>query len=179
MIGRGFNHYRPGFNGGALKDGRTRTAGDIWQKRQKDHSRQDDALPSAYSGHPHSGNSHSDVALSMHSEMMAIRSALSLSSHPSGASARASAWYEKPSDKLPGHGKGENRLRNERIRQYVERVCVAAEGRGGRIEADSSSAESERPRFESTGGFDRVQPSCPQRSEAWVEVESEKESEGE
>ena len=58
-------------------------------KKQKDKSRANSELPRAYGG-----GSHINMALSVHSEMMAIRFALSLSSHPSGASARSSVWYE-------------------------------------------------------------------------------------
>ncbi|ERF70792.1 hypothetical protein EPUS_08350 [Endocarpon pusillum Z07020] len=104
VIGRGFNHYRPGFNGGALKNGRSKTASDMLvqqkpqqkPKQKNKFNRRDEDL------HACGGRADAHMALSMHAEMMAIRSALSLSSHPSGASARSNAWYETPCFRSPG-----------------------------------------------------------------------------
>jgi deoxycytidylate deaminase len=177
VIGRGFNHYRPGFNGGALKDGRTKIAGDVLQQKTKQkhtcHAREE--LPG-----PNGGGSDANMALSLHSEMMAIRSALSLSSHHSGASARSNAWYETPCFKLPGHSTLGHTLRKEKIRQYMERVCVAAEKSEGKIESDCFPAQTVTSSFESrTFGFDQVLPQFPQRTHAEFEKEPEREAERE
>jgi tRNA(Arg) A34 adenosine deaminase TadA len=93
VIGRGFNHYRPGFDGGALKNGRTKIEGKVMPQKMKRKQKftAGDELPCTKDG-----TADAKSALSMHSEMMAIRSALSLSSHQFGASARSSASYEAP-----------------------------------------------------------------------------------
>ena len=64
--------------------------------------------------------------LSMHSEMMAIQSALSLSSNTASyGSARSSAFLEKPGlSKLSSRGKRDLRLRN--LKSYVDTVCGEA-----------------------------------------------------
>ena len=175
VIGRGFNHYRPGFNGGALKDGRIKLAGDVSpQKTKRKHkAHAGKGLPAG-----NGGDSDANMALSMHSEMMAIRSALSLSSHHSGASARASVWYDTPCFKLPGHNRREHRLRNGKIRQYVEKICAAAEKSGGRIESDRLPTQNKQSRFKpGTGGFDQVLLQRPQPVPAEFEAESETDGE--
>ena len=128
VIGKGHNHYRPSFNGGALATGRLPASthgADLNSIKQKQKSKSKQQNPSQRSG----GGHLADTPLSMHSEMMAIRSALSLSAHHSGASARGAEWLVKGSFKLPGSNK-----RKERLRNYVEAVCAAAEGGCLRIE---------------------------------------------
>ncbi|KAF7512854.1 hypothetical protein GJ744_011957 [Endocarpon pusillum] len=172
VIGRGFNHYRPGFNGGALKNGRSKTASDMLVQQKPKHmnkfNRRDEDL------HACGGRAGAHMALSMHAEMMAIRSALSLSSHPSGASARSNAWYEKPCFKSPGLGKKERRLRKEKIRQYVERVCKTTEKTGGKIESDGFTTQKDVWRFEpDTRGLLQAQQQCSQP--AWSQPDQRSE----
>jgi len=142
VIGQGYNDYRSGFSGGALKSGRLSNAGFDGQalcelkgkmkskyklKRDTDLNNtfvsSDDGSPTfnpfeaSYSGN---GGGHLvNTPLSMHSEMMAIHSALSASS-TLASSAFAS---EKPCFKLQGHSKRKDRLRRDQLRTYVERVC--------------------------------------------------------
>lgn len=175
VIGRGFNHYRPGFNGGAMKNGSTKAVDDtVLQKIQQSHkSSAGDEVCCAYGG-----GSTANTALSMHSEMMAIRSALSLSSHQSGASARSAAWYETPCFKLPSRGKREHKLRTEKIRQHVERICEAAEKSAGEIKSDALATQNNLWRFEpATSGLIQAQQHCSQRASSEPERGSEGEGE--
>lgn len=180
VIGRGFNHYRPGFNGGALKNGRTKESGSVETQKMKQKQKQHqscgkDGIPSSLGG-----GSDANLALSMHSEMMAIRSALSLSSHPSGGSARATLWYETPCFKLSGRGKREHLLRKQNIRQFVERVCKAAEKSGGKIDTDDFTTQANMWRFESgTCGFNQCQQRCSQPAYSEPQDESDKGAERE
>jgi deoxycytidylate deaminase len=93
VIGKGYNHYRPGFNSGALKNGRTASSNvrmrvKQTKKQKPKHTQSSLKLP----GTPtFSGGHLANSPLSMHSEMMAIHSALSLSAHDSGFSARSTA----------------------------------------------------------------------------------------
>lgn len=68
-----------------------------------------------------------NVNLSMHSEMMAIRSALSLSSGTlsSQTSARSAKCFEKPCFKLPGDSK-KRKARARGLKAYTEAVCAEA-----------------------------------------------------
>ncbi|KAK2626954.1 hypothetical protein QTJ16_004129 [Diplocarpon rosae] len=110
VIGQGFNCYRPGFDGGALKSGALPSSSrngpalaelKQWLKskpksKSKMHDQPDEGTftPFESIGCGHNSN----VALSMHSEMMAIRSALSLSSGAQACqtSARSAKCFEKP-----------------------------------------------------------------------------------
>ena len=150
VIGQGYNHYRPGFNGGALKTGQLASSSALngaaiaslkQKQRQKQKSREGVKEPYvklrerqpvskstftlfenpalARSG----GGGHlANTPLSMHSEMMAIHSALSFSGTlASQGSARSARWLEKPCFKLPGRGKRQLRLRG--LKAYVNTVC--------------------------------------------------------
>ncbi|KAH7403531.1 hypothetical protein BKA64DRAFT_707019 [Cadophora sp. MPI-SDFR-AT-0126] len=110
VIGQGFNCYRPGFDGGALRNGALPSASldgpaiaELKQRlkskpnsKSKMPTQSDEGTftPFESMGCGHNAN----VALSMHSEMMAIRSALSLSSgtQASQTSARSAMCFEKP-----------------------------------------------------------------------------------
>ncbi|KAI9877766.1 MAG: hypothetical protein M1830_002896 [Pleopsidium flavum] len=115
VIGQGYNHYRPGFNGGALKTGRLASASSAHgfaitelKQRKKSKTKPDPKSKNqevtgtftpfeepAIGGGGHLAN----TPLSMHSEMMAIHSALSLSGTlASQGSARSARWLEKPYD---------------------------------------------------------------------------------
>lgn len=68
------------------------------------------------------GGHHANTPLSMHSEMMAIHSALA----QSGTLASTAVSSIKTSFKLPGNSKHHTRLRSERLKAYVEAVFPAA-----------------------------------------------------
>jgi hypothetical protein len=161
VVGSGFYHYRPGFDGGHPKNGRT---------KGNRHIGQQDIKPKRKSGARNEascacgGGLDANMALSMHSKMMAIRSTLSLSSHQSGASARATAWYATARFKLPGGGKREHKLRKENIWKYVEMVYETADKCGGKIEPDDFATQSDIWRFESDPRrLDQAQQQYPQR----------------
>src|SRR5271170_7109781 len=91
VIGKGYNHYRPGFNGGAFKNGRTASSNvvRVQVKQTKKQKPKHTQAPLKLLGTSSFGGGHlTNSPLSMHSEMMAVRSALSLSAHDSGSSAR-------------------------------------------------------------------------------------------
>lgn len=142
VIGQGYNDYRSGFSGGALKSGRLSNArfdgqalcelkgkmkqkskfkGDTDQYNTADPSNHGSStfkpIEASWSGS--GGGQLVNTPLSMHSEMMAILSALSASS-TLASSAFAS---ENPCFKLQGHSKRKDRLRRDQLRLYVERVC--------------------------------------------------------
>ena len=156
IIGQGYNHYRPGFNGGALKTGQLKFASAISgpaisalkkkqrQERTKDSSKQDtetkqqessSSLTSSILDSSSGGSYTINTPLSMHSEMMAIHSALSApGTMTSRGSARITRWLEKPCLKLPSGSKRQLRLRG--LKSYVEAVCgEQAVPPGGKIVA--------------------------------------------
>jgi deoxycytidylate deaminase len=135
VIGQGYNDYRPGFNGGALKTGRIAGGGydgpailELKEKhkqkyKQKDSKQQDTALTTStftpfesMGGGGHLAN----IPLSMHSEMMAVHSALSACTKLSSSALS----YEKPCFKLPGDSKRKSRLRRQQaLESYVTAIC--------------------------------------------------------
>lgn len=133
VIGHGYNDYRPGFNGGALKSGRIAHGtfdGDAVQelksklkkkdknKQQYQQSRQQSTgtfVPFEGTGGGHGANQ----PLSMHSEMMAIYSALSASSTMSSTTFSR----QKSCFKLPRSDKSKARLRRKVVMSYVAAVC--------------------------------------------------------
>lgn len=79
VIGQGYNDYRPGFNGGALKHGRiARGAFDgpamtelkEKLKKQKEQTQQQDTAKTFVPFEGTGGGHHANTPLSMHSEMM-------------------------------------------------------------------------------------------------------------
>ena len=159
IIGQGFNTYRPGFDGGALKTGvlpssaldghaltqlkqrlkyKSRSKG---KPNYQDH--QQDAgvfIPLEILGTGHNANK----PLSMHSEVMAIRSALSLSSGTmsSQTSARAAAYHQKPCFRLPSDSKTRE-LRARTLYAYAEAVCMSSE-----TETSGGTGSIQTPSFE-------------------------------
>ncbi|KAF1986955.1 hypothetical protein K402DRAFT_446175 [Aulographum hederae CBS 113979] len=132
VIGQGFNDYRPGFEGGALKTGRLtksldgpaiaelkrRFKGKLEEKeKSKDipnpnpnpnRKKPSDTSTSIFKPFESQGGGHlANEPLSMHSEMMAIHSALAASS----TLASSAVAREKPCFKLSGGGKRAARLR--------------------------------------------------------------------
>ncbi|KAF8865553.1 hypothetical protein BDZ45DRAFT_736123 [Acephala macrosclerotiorum] len=145
VIGQGFNCYKPGFDGGALKTGilpsnsidgpaiaelkqRLKSKTKPKSKSKEDHQQGGGTFtPFETMGCGHNAN----VALSMHSEMMAIRSALSLSSGTlsSQTSARSTKCFEKLCFKLPSDSK-KRKARARALKAYAAAVCAdASEGK--------------------------------------------------
>jgi deoxycytidylate deaminase len=133
VIGRGFNDVRAGFEGGALKTGRlpVRSLDDaalseLKKKRKlkgdsRDHKEEETKTFTPFENMGGGGNL-AHTPLSMHSEMMAIHSAISASS-----TMECSALsYKKPYFKLSGGSKRKSRLRRKAVKAYVETVCTAA-----------------------------------------------------
>ncbi|PBP24496.1 putative nuclear localization protein NPL6 [Diplocarpon rosae] len=139
VIGQGFNCYRPGFDGGALKSGALPSSSHngpaIAQLKQRLKSKpkstskmQNQPDVGTFTPFESMGCGHnSNVALSMHSEMMAIRSALSLSSGAQACqtSARSAKCFEKPCFKLPGDSK-KRKARARGLKAYAKAACEEA-----------------------------------------------------
>lgn len=136
VIGQGFNDFRPGYDGGsALKSGvlpksafplpsvdcaipnMTPDMSQIKVKASKSNFKCFEAV----SGNCGAGR-HPNTSLSMHSEMMAINSALASSS----TLAATNAQRIKPNFKLQGDSKRKRELRREATAAYVRTVCLAA-----------------------------------------------------
>ncbi len=137
VVGQGYNDYRPGFDGGALKSGQVANGGaggsSKQQRQDKTKSKPDldninfDVGSSFTPFEAIGGGAHANAPLSMHSEMMAVHSALS----QSGTLACSAASHQKPCFKLPGGSKHKARLRTERIRAHVEEICRDALAQSG------------------------------------------------
>ncbi|KAK3081891.1 hypothetical protein LTS18_013543 [Coniosporium uncinatum] len=147
VIGQGYNDYRSGFDGGALKSGRlssTALDGPAIAKLKRKHKRKSKDshelvgsertkpfVPFEGTG----GGHHINTPLSMHSEMMAIHSALSHSS----TLASTMASYQKPCFKISGSSKRKERLRRDALKAYVERVCETAAYTGVKNENENDN----------------------------------------
>ncbi|KAF1828416.1 hypothetical protein BDW02DRAFT_240380 [Decorospora gaudefroyi] len=132
VIGQGYNDYRSGFDGGALKTGhlplRSLNGSAVDELKKKHKLKRDLAEPYGETSKTFTpfeimggGGKVANTPLSMHSEMMAIHSALSTSS----TLASSTVSSEKPCFKLSGDSKRKSRLRREAIKSYVEIVCQA------------------------------------------------------
>lgn len=135
VIGQGYNDYRSGFDGGALKTGRL-AAGCLddsgivefkkhkLKRETKHQDEQKHAIPETSNKmftpfESMGGGSHVNTPFSMHSEMMAIHSAISASS----TLASNAASTKKPCFKLSGGSRRKARLRKEAIKVYIETIC--------------------------------------------------------
>jgi hypothetical protein len=187
VIGQGFNTYRPGFDGGALKTGilpsialdgpaiqqlkqrlknKPKCKAKAKSKPDDQQENQQDAgtfmpFESMVSG------CNSNTPLSMHSEMMAIRSALSLSSGTlsSHTSARAAAYYQKPCFRLPGDSK-KRKARASGLKAYAEAVCISSEVPStstGKVGGGKCSVQ--EPCFEPRASQPGGQVQCPQQQQ--------------
>ncbi|KUJ08027.1 uncharacterized protein LY89DRAFT_725363 [Mollisia scopiformis] len=159
VIGQGFNCYKPGFDGGALKTGslpsssidgpaiaelkeRLKTKTKPKSKSKQDNQQDEGTFtPFESMGCGHNAN----APLSMHSEMMAIKSALSLSSGTlsSQTSARSAKCFEKPCFKLPGDSK-KRKARARALKAYAAAVCLEAstgQAYGGKFSIQKQSFE--------------------------------------
>jgi deoxycytidylate deaminase len=148
VIGQGHNDYRPGFDGGALKHGRVAgsalNGAALAEMKAKLKERKDSKAKSKDNQPPRQlaafekvgtgGGVHANTPLSMHSEMMAIHSALSTSSNL----ACGSFSHDKPSFKLPRGDKKKERLRRDVLQNYVERICETStsstSGQAGKLQ---------------------------------------------
>ncbi|GAB1728070.1 hypothetical protein NU195Hw_g5809t1 [Hortaea werneckii] len=161
----GFNDYRPGFDGGALKHGRIAKSAldgpaiaDLKEKLKKQkgkekHRQQHGASTKTFTPfEARGGGQQSNTPLTMHSEMMAIHSALAASSTLSSTAFAC----EKPCFKLPSGDKSKARLRAEVLKRYVNAVCETA--------ASTASAGSGKTQVQECG-FERSasQPAGAQR----------------
>ena len=140
VIGKGYNDYRSGYNGGAESTGKLSSAlhsqgvitddsklenlksphlpagsGDEASSKNKSFDSQNHAPGTG-------GGSLANTPLSMHSEMMAINSALSRSSAIAcQGTARSTQWLQKPCFKLPSRSKRQTRLQH--LQGYADAVC--------------------------------------------------------
>ncbi|KAL8974851.1 MAG: hypothetical protein Q9197_000930 [Variospora fuerteventurae] len=128
VIGKGYNDYRSGFNGGAQSTGRLSSAGASNTLRAKK-MKIGKHVPSDGRDHPtitRGEGALSNTPLSMHSEMMAINSALSLSSAIAcQGTARSTQWLQKPCFKLSARSKRRSRLQH--LKAYADVVYRAPE----------------------------------------------------
>lgn len=155
IIGRGFNDYRPGYDGRALNAGPN--------VARKPNSKISDPSSSDCPGISDSGSQQASTCLSMHAEMMAIDAALASSS----AGAARSTSRIKQGLKLPGrHTKPQGLPRS--VQAYVERVCL--EALESDVQPGSGAPQADGWRFEA----------APPRCDAGVsDTESEPEPESE
>ena len=165
VVGQGFNDYRSGYDGGALKTGQLPTAAfplDNWKPTPTPHG----FTPFERTGG--GGGHQANMCLSMHSEMMAIHSALASSS----TLAASTASHIKACFKLSGrHDKSGRLLRSGRgaVKSYVESVCLDA--MGPEVQQDTGAAQEQPWRFEAgASGRDK-------ESEQQDESQSESKSE--
>jgi deoxycytidylate deaminase len=142
VIGQGYNDFRSGFDGGALKTGRLpassldghavvelkRKQKSKRERKHKGESNLDplEATAKTFTPFENMGamgsGKYTNNPLSMHSEMMAIHSAISASS----TLASTAVSSQKPYFKLSGGSKRKARLQREAIKTYVETICKAA-----------------------------------------------------
>jgi deoxycytidylate deaminase len=185
VIGQGHNDYRPGFDGGALKHGRVASSAlngpalaDMkaklkQRKAEKLSPKEEEAV---FERHGNGGGPQANTPLSMHSEMMAIHSALSTSS----TMACSTFSREKPCFKLSASDKKKERLRRDVLRSYVESICASAgtiSACGGKVQIQECGFEdsASRRRQHESGQGRRVS-----RSEGYRETpESVREEEWE
>jgi hypothetical protein len=164
VIGQGFNDYRPGFDGGALKTGilplasfpfvdtttaaannvdSASTDGNAKPKNPSNAPLTQFELLRAGAGNNRSGGggSTANTSLSMHSEMMAVQSALAASSTlAAGAVSRT-----KPYLKLPGDSKAKRALRREAVRSYAESVLQwSARGNGWEVQESDAAGQGQQ-----------------------------------
>jgi hypothetical protein len=162
VIGQGFNSYRPGFDGGALKTGilpsNSLDGSAIAELKQRLKSKPNHKSKSTFDNQQDSctftpfesmGQGHNaNAPLSLHSEMMAIESALSLSSGAlsSQASARSAMYYQKPCFSLSGDSK-KRKARARGLKAYAESVYAEA-AETGTVKSYSGKLSLQKQGFE-------------------------------
>lgn len=113
VIGQGYNDYRSGYDGGALKSGQLPLRATVKAKADEG------TIPvGSLTG---GGGRLANTPLSMHSEMMAIHSALSMSSK----GALRAVFSQKQCFKLSGSCRRGTRLRREAVKSYAKAICTA------------------------------------------------------
>ena len=149
VIGQGHNDYRPGFDGGALKHGRVASSAlngpalaDMKEKlkQRKANKLSPKEKEAAFERLGNGGGPQANTPLSMHSEMMAIHSALSTSS----TMACSTFSREKPCFKLSPSDKKKERLRRDVLKSYVESICASAgtiSACGGKVQVQECGFE--------------------------------------
>lgn len=144
VIGQGFNDHRPGYDGGSvLKTGALpKTAFPLDDcVRSNSKFKPVEALSDNCGG----GGHHANARLSMHSEMMAINSALTSSS----TLAASTVSHVKPCFKLSGDSKRKRELRRGNLAAYVRSVCRQAAGaEAPRHEQRAGKTQAGKCRFE-------------------------------
>jgi deoxycytidylate deaminase len=156
VIGKGYNDYRPGYDGGALKTGQLPKASALANQpkskskpksKLKPGTEEPSTMPSDFvpfetvdgSG----GGYRASQALTMHSETMAINSALASSSRL----AASTLSHLKPHFKLPGNGPKSGRLlRRDAVSAYIRHACLAAQGQ--EVQARACSPQGQEWHFE-------------------------------
>lgn len=172
VIGQGFNDYRPGFDGGALETGRLASQSlhgpaitELKKKRKLRRDLQEPVSESTKTFMPFesvSGGGHLvNTPFSMHSEMMAIHSALAASS----TLASTAVSYQKPYFKLSGNSKRKSRLRRDAVKSYVQAVCSAAVTQSGTKPYDAQSQVQEW-RFEGGASGSKTNQRVSRQQEA-------------
>jgi len=133
VVGQGFNDYRPGYIGGALKTGRISSANNgpamvELKQRLKNKGKPEvlnaDDLQGKVSFMPFETFGYGRIStapLSMHSEMMAVLSVLNVSRTLSSTVLS----LEKPNSKSSSESK-----RKERLQAYVSRICETSSSSG-------------------------------------------------
>lgn len=171
VIGQGFNDYRPGYEGGCvLKTGvLPKSASSFADTPHKlDPPRSKDGFKTVESiiGNC-GGGGHANALLTMHSEMMAINSALSSRS----TLAANTVSRVKPCFKLPGDSKRKRTLRRDAVVAYAEAVCRATFGQ--QLEQSAGAAQADEWRVSpSTCGCDDL---VSLEEEEWISSSSSQE----
>ncbi|KAL9012020.1 MAG: hypothetical protein Q9173_003182 [Seirophora scorigena] len=172
VIGKGYNDYRSGFNGGAQSTGRLSSAGasnalrakklgkrSMLAKNSAEQFTKEPKQPEAFiafdsQGHSigSGGGALSNTPLSMHSEMMAINSALSLSSAIAcQGTARSTQCYGVEEEEEEEEEKAKNvsrrrNLANRNVHYRGQLDCLKAHKTNSRIARQPTSDDSEKHR---------------------------------
>ncbi|KAL2067145.1 hypothetical protein VTL71DRAFT_1569 [Oculimacula yallundae] len=176
VIGQGFNTYRPGFDGGALKSGVLPSASldgpsiaELKQRlKAKPKSKSNKPDEGSFTPFEATGCGHNaNIALSMHSEMMAIQSALSLSSgtQSSQTSARSAKCFQKPCFKLPGDSK-KRKARARGLKAYAKAVCEEAAGTGNSVKVRQEHGNEDNV-MEEDNGFQNKKLNKNESANTW------------
>ncbi|KAI5923145.1 hypothetical protein F4810DRAFT_710900 [Camillea tinctor] len=124
VIGKGFNDFRPGYEGGALKTGKLPTKSSVMKKQQRKQNhttkRKDNNQKHELKSLENKAGHHVHQALSMHAEMMAINSAIA-SSNTSLATKTLSQL--KPSFIFSRGLKGKRRQLRKQLNGYAQYFC--------------------------------------------------------
>ncbi|KAK8065770.1 hypothetical protein PG997_012517 [Apiospora hydei] len=148
VIGQGFNDIRSGFDGGALKTGQLPLSAAPRPASPAAGPTNAAAKPKNFTAYESivgmGGGPLANTPLTMHSEMMAINSALSSSS----TLAATTVSSIKPCYKLPGDTKRKRELRRGAVAAFVDRVCRAELKQG--IQQGTNSLQGSEWRFEAS-----------------------------